>query len=247
MSVSGVRKTLKSFVSPEKALVYPRFFKTGKGEYGEGDKFIGVTVPYCRQVASEFKFLNFQELETLLLSPIHEERWIALKILTERFKRADSMAQKEIYRFYLKNRKGVNNWDLVDSSADKIVGAYLYKNPRCVSTLKGKHFKGCELLEKLAESQDLWERRIAIISTFYFIRMNDFSLTLEISQKLLKNEHDLIHKAVGWLLREIGKKDLETEENFLKTNYAALSRTTLRYAIEKFPEEKRMKYLRGDF
>jgi 3-methyladenine DNA glycosylase AlkD len=208
------------------------FFKTGKGEYGEGDVFAGLKVPTQRKLAREFRDLSFNDLKLLLNSKVHEERLISLLILVDRYENGDEQEKKVIFSFFLKNRKGINNWDLVDLSAPKIIGKHL------LNKNKSKLFK-------FAVSKNLWERRIAVLSTYEFIRNKDFKTTLKIAELLLEDEHDLIHKAVGWMLREIGKRDLQAEEKFLKIHYKKMPRTMLRYAIEKFPETKRKKYLQG--
>ncbi len=208
------------------------FFKTGKGDYGEGDVFAGLKVPTQRKLAREFKDLILTDLKVLLNSSVHEERLIALFILVDRYGKGNEKEKAEIFSFYMKNRKGINNWDLVDLSAPKIVGKHLLNKDR-------------SLLYKFASSKNLWERRIAVLSTYEFIRQDDFETTLEVAEILLEDKHDLIHKAVGWMLREIGKRDLQTEEKFLKKHYKKMPRTMLRYAIEKFPESKRKKYLQG--
>ena len=232
MSLTEIRKAISKQKNPTQALVLQRFFKTGKGEYGEGDIFYGIKVPEQRTIAKQFKDLTFDDLKELIKSRVHEERLIAAFILVDQYKRGDEKKKKIIFDFYLKNRKGINNWDLVDLSAPKIVGMYLLD--------KQKH-----LLYKFAHSKDLWEKRISIISTQTFIREHFYEDTLNISKILLHDKHDLIHKAVGWMLREIGNRDLETEEEFLKKHYKTMPRTMLRYAIEKFPEQKRIAYLRG--
>jgi len=227
-----LRKEIKTLSSPEVSKTMQWFFKTGKGEYGEGDVFVGLKVPTQRKLAREFKDLALIELKVLLNSPVHEERLISLFILVDRYGKGNEKEKAEIFSFYLKNRKGVNNWDLVDLSAPKIIGKHLLKRNK-------------SLLFKFALSKNLWERRIAVLSTYEFIRNNDFAVNLQISEMLLQDKHDLIHKAVGWMLREIGKRDLQAEENFLKINYKKMPRTILRYAIEKFPETKRKQYLNG--
>ena len=232
MSLTEIRKAISKQKNPTQALVLQRFFKTGKGEYGAGDIFYGIKVPEQRTIAKQFKDLTFDDLKELIKSRVHEERLIAAFILVDQYKRGDEKKKKIIFDFYLKNRKGINNWDLVDLSAPKIVGAYLIDKEK-------------ELLYKFANSNDLWEKRISIISTQAFIREHFFEDTLNISKILLGDKHDLIHKAVGWMLREIGNRDLETEEEFLKKHYKTMPRTMLRYAIEKFPEQKRIAYLRG--
>ena len=231
-SLEEIQKQLKSLGNKEKAKKHQSFFKTGPGEYGEGDVFIGVTVPELRKLAKENKTIGPNEIKQLLQSPIHEERLLSLFILIHRYSKGGEPEKKRIYELFLKNTKFINNWNLVDSSAGHIIGAFLF----------GKSKKP---LYDLAKSKNLWERRISIISTFYFIKRNQFSDTLKISKILLSDKEDLIHKAVGWMLREIGKRNISIEENFLKTNYKNMPRTMLRYAIEKFPEPKRQRYLKG--
>ncbi len=233
MSLSELRKILKKEANPSQAKILARFFKTGKGEYGEGDEFLGIKVPLSREIAKQFKDLSLEDIKELLYSPPHEERLISLFILTDQFRKADDKKKKIIYDFYLKNTKQINNWDLVDLSAERIIGAYLLDKDK-------------KILFKLARSKNLWERRIAIMSTFYFIKNGVFDTTLKISKMLLQDEHDLIHKAVGWMLREIGKRNLIEEEIILKKHYKIMPRTMLRYAIEKFPEKRRQAYLRGE-
>lgn len=232
MSLNELRKTIKKSVNPAQAKILSRFFKTGKGEYGEGDKFLGIKVPVTRAIAKQFKDLSLDEIQELIKSPIHEERLIALFILIEQYRKADEQKKKIIYGFYLKNTKRINNWDLVDLSAEKIIGTYLFNKDK-------------NILFNLARSKNLWERRIAIMSTYHFIRNEFYDTALEIAVVLLKDEHDLIHKAVGWMLREIGNRNIEVEEKYLKNNYKTMPRTMLRYAIEKFPEKKRQAYLKG--
>lgn len=214
---------LQKFASPAKAKSSAWFFKTGPGQYGEGDVFIGVTVPDQRKVANRYKDLPLVEIEKLLSSPIHEHRLTALIIL------AGKTVDKEIYDFYFRHTDRINNWDMVDLSA-QIVGKYLQDKDR-------------NMLRKLAVSKNLWERRIAIVATHTFIKANDFATTFTIAEILLKDAHDLIHKAVGWMLREVGKRDQEAEEKFLKKYYKTMPRTMLRYAIERFSEKKRHEYL----
>jgi 3-methyladenine DNA glycosylase AlkD len=227
-----IKARLQDLASSETAEVLQRFFKTGTGEYGEGDVFIGIKIPPLRKLAAEFQSASLTILKSLLKSRIHEERTLALMILVRQFARADERLQKQIYDFYLAHTLFINNWDLVDGSAPYIVGPFLWKRER-------------KQLHIFANSSSLWERRMAIISTFYFIRQNDFADALKIAESLLRDEHDLIHKAVGWMLREIGKRDLAAEESFLKLHCRRMPRTTLRYAIERFPESKRRKYLLG--
>ena len=221
-----IQEDLRKMANPEKAKVLQRFFKTGKGEYGEGDVFLGVTVPQTREVAKKYKDVGLGEVKKLLDSRIHEERLAGLLILVEKYKKD----RKRIYEFYLKNTKAINNWDLVDLTSHEIVGDYLLDKDR-------------RILYKLARSKNLWERRIAIVATHRFIRNNMFDDTLRISEILLDDEHDLIQKAVGWMLREVGKRDRKTEEKFLKTHYKKMPRTMLRYAIEKFDEKKKNFYM----
>jgi 3-methyladenine DNA glycosylase AlkD len=232
MSLKALRNTLKKEANLEQAKVYLRFFKTGKGEYGEGDEFLGIKVPVSRIIAKQYKDLLFQEVQELLKSKKHEERLIALFILIEQYRKGGEEMKKKIYTFYLENSKRVNNWDLVDLSAGRIIGAYLLERNK-------------NILFKLAKSKNLWERRMAIMSTFHFIKNGFYNTTLDISDILLNDKHDLIHKAVGWMLREIGNRDLSTEEIYLKKHYKNMPRTMLRYAIEKFPENKRQSYLKG--
>lgn len=225
---------LQQLTSTERALLSARYFKTGPGEYGEGDVFIGLTVPQTRSVVKTFKNLSLVELEILLHSPIHEERLAALLILVEQFKKAESKKQKEIVDFYLNNTAFINNWDLVDSSAHYIIGPYFEKDP--------------SPLFKLAKSKNMWERRIAMIASFHTIRKGDAAIALKLAESLLSDSHDLMHKAVGWMLREIGKYcSEETLKAFLKRHYPKIPRTTLRYAIEKFPESERKAWLKGPF
>jgi 3-methyladenine DNA glycosylase AlkD len=208
------------------------FFKTGKGEYGEGDIFIGVRVPVIRALAKKYGEISLSEIVSILQSKVHEERMLALVLMVNKFKKAQVEESQALYSSYLDNTQYINNWDLIDISALHIVGAFLYDRDRSI-------------LMKLAQSKSMWERRIAIMSTFYFIRKNDFRDTLKIAQLLINDQQDLIHKAVGWMLREIGNRNLKTEEDFLKPFYNKMPRTMLRYSIEKFPEAKRKKYLSG--
>lgn len=232
MTAQKIRKRLRQLASREKARVLRGFFKTGPGEYGEGDVFLGVMVPVIRRVAKEFQGAPLVEIESLLASPIHEERLLALFMLVSAFTRGDESRKKKIYSLYLKNAKYINNWDLVDLSAPNIVGAYLLSRSR-------------KPLYAFAKSRSLWKRRIAILATFPFIKQNDFADSLGIATILLTDDHDLLHKAVGWMLREVGKRSLPVEEKFLKQHYKHMPRTMLRYAIERFPEGKRRKYLDG--
>ncbi len=227
-----LKKELRNKADPKRAKVLQGFFKTGAGQYGDGDMFLGIIVPDLRKIAVKYKNLSFLEVTELLKSKIHEERLTALLILTHNFKESGEQERKKIFNFYLKNTRFINNWDLVDLSADKIMGEYL----------SGK--KDRKILYKLSKSKNLWERRIAIISTFNFIKNGEFKDTLKISRLLLNDDHDLIRKAVGWMLREAGKRSFEAEEKFLRKHYKKMPRIMLRYAIEKFPESKRRGYLK---
>ncbi len=229
--LNQLKGDLQELGNPEKAKIYQRFFKTGKGEYGEGDIFLGVTNPEQRKTAKKYTDLSLKELRELLSDKIHEYRSTSLFVLIDKYRKSDEAGKKKIYDFYLKNTKNINNWDLVDLSSYHILGDYLLERNKSI-------------LYKLAKSDNLWEKRIAIISTYWFIKNNQFEDTLKISEIFLKDEHDLIHKAVGWMLREVGKRDLETEEKFLKKYYKKMPRTMLRYSIEKFDEDKRKYYLK---
>lgn len=215
---------------PKKAQSLARFFKTGKGEYGEGDVFWGLTVPEQRRIAKKHSSLSLSEVEKLLHSKVHEHRLTALLLLGEKYRKGDCSGKEEIYRLYLRNTKRVNNWDMVDLSAPHIIGDYVLDGDKTI-------------LRKLANSANLWERRIAILATFPGIKENKFDEALNIAELLLRDRDDLIHKAVGWMLREIGKRDQEVEEQFLKRHYRLMPRTMLRYAIERFDEKKRKFYL----
>jgi len=232
MLIEQIRTKLQKLADKERAAVSKRFFKTGPGEYGEGDLFLGIRVPELRKLAKEYDDINLDETKQLLQSAIHEERFLALAILVRSYGKGDKAQQKKIYEFYLGNTRFVNNWDLVDASAEHIVGAFLAD-------------KSTAPLYKLAGARGLWERRIAITSTFHFIKQGRFSETVRIAEMLLSDEEDLIHKAVGWMLREVGKRDFRTEENFLRRHYKKMPRTMLRYAIERFPESERRGYLKG--
>jgi 3-methyladenine DNA glycosylase AlkD len=223
---------LKELANPDIATHSQRFFKTGKGEYGEGDKFLGIRVPVLRKCAREHGELSLKDILELLRSPFHETRLVSLLIMIAKYSKSSSAERDLIYRSYLGNTKYINNWDLVDCSAEHIVGAHLFDGDR-------------KSLYKLARSKDLWERRISIMSTFYFIKRDDFTDTMHIAELLLSDKEDLIHKASGWMLREIGKRNLKTEESFLIKHYRDMPRVMLRYAIEKFPESERRAYLYG--
>ena len=232
MAIEKIQKRLRQFASREKAKVLQGFFKTGPGEYGEGDLFLGVMVPDIRKVAKEFCNTPLRDVLRLLSSKHHEERLLALLMLARVFDEGDESMKRKIYNLYLGNTHFINNWDLVDISAPNIVGAWLVGRSR-------------KPLYRLAKSRDLWTRRISILSTLAFIRQSDFSDALMISRILLADKHDLIHKAVGWMLREIGKRDRRVEEKFLMRHYRHMPRTMLRYAIERFPERLRKSYLNG--
>jgi 3-methyladenine DNA glycosylase AlkD len=234
MSISQLKKDLRNLADKKQAVLLQRFFKTGKGEYGEGDVFLGIKVPVQRQVAAKYLNMPLAEVEKLLHSKIHEHRLTALIIWVNQFKKADKKGQETIYNLYLKNTKWINNWDLVDLSAHKIVGAYLLDKPR-------------NILYKLAKSELLWEKRIAVVATFAFIANQEFEDTIKLARILLKDKHDLMHKAVGWALREVGKKSNKGYNlllEFLDKHCLEMPRTMLRYAIERLPEEKRLYYLK---
>jgi 3-methyladenine DNA glycosylase AlkD len=230
-----IEHTLMQQANPEKALILQRFFKTKPGEYGEGDVFIGISVPIQRKIAKQYyKQIDAKSLLVLLQSPIHEYRLTALFILVLQYTHAQTDDEKEtLIGIYLSNTQYVNNWDLVDSSAYNLLGKHLYTQSRSI-------------LYQLAHSTDLWEQRIAIITTYYFIRQRDFEDTLHIARILLHHPHDLIHKAVGWMIREIGNRDYETAYAFLVEHYAQMPRTMLRYAIERFDEPVRLAFLKGE-
>ena len=225
---------LKSLGNPEKAKGYQRFFKTGKGQYGEGDIFMGIRTPVQREIAKKYSVLSLKDLQKLLESKIHEHRFVALVILMDKYKKAkkNHVEKMRLFQFYLKNTNRINNWDLVDVSAPNIVGDFSVN-------------EGNEMIRHLAKSDNLWKKRIAIISTAAYIKRRNFGETLAVADMLLKDKHDLIHKAVGWMLREVGKRNTDILEIFLKTRYKEMPRTMLRDAIEKFPEEKRKRYLGG--
>ena len=230
--LKSINKELKALADPQKAKELMRFFKTGPGEYGQGDIFRGITIPNLRNIAKKYKDIDIDESLELLHSKYHEDRMLALLIWTIKFPKCSPADQKKLYKLYISSSEYVNNWDLVDLACPKIVGTYLLDKDR-------------KPLYKLAKSKNLWENRMAILATYTFIKKEDFSDTLAISDILLNHPHDLIHKAVGWMLREVGKIDLQTEEDFLIPRYNNMPRTMLRYAIEKFDEPKRQKYLKG--
>ncbi|HKM18316.1 MAG: DNA alkylation repair protein [Firmicutes bacterium] len=227
-----ITQELLTYVEPEKAEFYPKFFQAEQGGYGKGDQFIGVRVPFQRKVARKYyKTITLDELYSLMHSPVHEFRSTALFVLVNKFQKSKSESEREqIVSYYLANLDYVNNWDLVDASADKILGTYLFDKDR-------------SLLYELAASNDLWRQRIAVIATFYFIKQNDFGDTLRLAELLMDHEHHLIHKAVGWMLREIGNRDLKTEVVFLEKHHLRMPRTMLRYAIEKFDSNLRRRFL----
>lgn len=230
-----IKQALEILAIPEKAEFFPKFFKTGKGEYGEGDIFIGVTVPDQRSVAKDFyNKISLEELSELLSSKIHEHRLTALLILVYKFEKTnDKSHQKEIIGFYLNHLQCINNWDLVDTSCYKILGRYCFENH------DGK------ILEKLSDSENMWEKRMAIVGTMHYIKKGNFELTKTFALKNLKHPHDLMHKATGWLLREMGKKNEKELLGFLNLHYKEMPRTCLRYAMEKLDEKIRQDYLKG--
>jgi 3-methyladenine DNA glycosylase AlkD len=232
MNLEALRREIRKLGSPERAKHSLRFFRTGPGEYGEGDKFLGLTVPEMRAIAKQYRDLDHDEILELLQSEWHEDRVVALLLLLDGYKRGDDTRRGRIHSAYLANTRRINNWDLVDMSAGSIVGGHL-------------DAAEISLLVKLARSKDLWERRIAIVATFHFIKRGELAPTLRISEMLLGDRHDLIHKAVGWMLREVGKKDRKVLDAFLAKHYREMPRTMLRYAIERHPEPVRKRYLAG--
>lgn len=233
--VQIISKALSDLSIPENVKILQKFFKTGKGEYAEGDLFIGVKVPDQRSVAKEFyNKISLKELSELLSSKIHEHRLTALLMLVYKFEKIkDKIQQKEIVDFYLKHTKYINNWDLVDTSCYKILGRYCFEN------------QDSKILEKLSESENMWEKRMAIVGTMHHIKKGKFELTKTFALKNLYHPHDLMHKANGWLLREMGKMDEKELLDFLNLHYKEMPRTCLRYAIEKLDEELRQDYLKG--
>ncbi len=232
MPVQLIEKKMRRLADRKKARLLQGFFKTGPGEYGEGDVFLGITVPVLRRLAREFDGLPPGDAALLLQSSFHEERLLALLMLVRAFAQAGEADKKRIFTLYVRNIRYINNWDLVDLSAPAIVGGYFAGRNRA-------------RLYAFAGSKNVWKRRIAVLATFAFIRQNDFADSLNIAEKLIGDRHDLIHKATGWMLREIGKRDRRTEEQFLLRYYKKMPRTMLRYAIERFPEAKRKRYLKG--
>jgi 3-methyladenine DNA glycosylase AlkD len=227
-----VQQAIRCLANPAKAKVLQRFFKTGPGEYGEGDQFLGLTAAQSHGLAKQFQELPLPEIAQLLKSKVHEDRLVAGLILVLQFQKYENK-QKNIFKFYLKNRRGFNNWDLIDSTAPLIVGASLYRDA-----------SERNLLKKLAKSKNLWDRRIAMLGTFYFIRQDQFSPTLQVAKMLIKDEEDLIHKASGWMLREIGKRDIKPLLKFLDQYSKQMPRTMLRYSIEKLSASQRAYYMR---
>jgi 3-methyladenine DNA glycosylase AlkD len=259
MNLTGqFKKDLKKFADPQKVKLLQRFFKTGKGEYGEGDVFLGIMVPQSRALAKKYKDLDLKAVKSLIESKYHEERLIALFILINKYKTTNH--KKICFHFYVKNMKYINNWDLVDLSAPNIVGRHLFNQRGPAASLPpvsapseasvravGSPSSGVTplILVNLAKSKNIWERRIAVLATFWFIKNNKFGESLKLAEILLSDKQDLIHKAVGWMLREIGKRDRETEIEFLNKYYKQMPRTMLRYAIERFPKNLKRSYMLG--
>jgi 3-methyladenine DNA glycosylase AlkD len=233
VTAKEIHRRLERLANKRRAKFLQKFFRTDAGQYGEGDVFLGIRVPVLRRLANKYSALPNDETLLLLRSPIHEARLFSLIVLVRSFAKADEVRQRRIYELYLDNLKHINNWDLVDVSAPPIVGAFLMDKSKTP-------------LYTLAKSANLWERRISIMATAYFIRRNHFSATLKIAKLLLVDKQDMVHKAAGWMLREIGKRDREVEETFLRSHYKRMPRTMLRYAIEQFPKAKRRGYLEGN-
>ncbi len=232
MSFQEAKKALRAHANAKHAEHHQRFFKTGPGEYGEGDIFLGLRVPQVRAVAKEFKGLSLKDLTRFLKSPIHEDRLFAIFVLVHQYQKAEGSEGKALVDFYLAHTDRINNWDIVDASAHKILGHYLLERPR-------------KILDQLARSKSLWERRIAMIATYTFIKNGDLAPTQALAKKLLKDEEDLMHKATGWMLREMGKQDEDTLLDFLDAHGQKMPRTMLRYSIERLPEDVRQGYLKG--
>ena len=230
--VADIKNEMRKLANKKIAEHSQRFFKTGKGQYGEGDIYLGIRVPVLRKIAKKFRRISLAEVSKLLESKFHEERLLSILMLVNLFKSGDEDDQELIYELYLDKTKFINNWDIVDISAGNIVGAFLFEKDKAP-------------LYRLVFSENLWERRIAIVATFYFIRNDEFDDTLKIAEILFTDKEDLIHKAVGWMLREVGKRVIEIEEEFLEEHYLKMPRTMLRYAIERFPETRRKMYLKG--
>jgi 3-methyladenine DNA glycosylase AlkD len=229
-SYVAARRRLREFADRDRAVFVQGFFKTGPGQYGEGDRFLGIRVPDLRKVAREFRWLPLADLRALLRSEWHEDRLLALVILVDQFERGDAKTRNAIYRLYLASTANINNWDLVDASAPQIVGGHLAKRSR-------------KPLYRLVKSKSVWERRISLLATYHFIRMGEFNDTFALTESLLGDEHDLIHKAGGWMLREVGKRDRAALESFLRKHAAKMPRTLLRYAIERFPPSTRRRFM----
>ena len=227
-----VHMALLALANPRKAAFLAGFFKTGKGQYAEGDRFLGISVPAIRHLTRQFRHLDLKGCERLLQSPYNDGRLLALLILVEHHRKGDADVKNKVYRIYLKNRQWVNNWNLVDSSAPHIVGCHLLQQDR-------------SLLYELTQSRSLWDRRIAMLATFAFIRANDFADALKLTELFLTDEHDLMHKACGWMLREVGKRNRTALESFLRRHHRVMPRTMLRYAIERFDPARRKAYLTG--
>jgi 3-methyladenine DNA glycosylase AlkD len=230
MSAATIHREMKSLANPSRAAAVSRFFKTAPGQYGAGDRFLGIRVPMLRKLAAEYQTLSLRGLSALLGSPWHEERLLALLILVRQYSRAEAADRKAIYRLYMSHTAHIDNWDLVDCSAEHIVGAHLRDGMRT-------------RLLRLARSKALWERRIAILATFHYVKQREFDDTLRVARLLRDDPHDLIHKAVGWMLREVGKRNRAVEEEFLRQHAKRMPRTMLRYAIEHFPQRLRRRYL----
>lgn len=227
-----LKKDLDKLADSSRAKLLQKFFKTGKGEYGEGDLFLGITVPDSRSIAKHYSsVISLADIKIMLQSKFHEERLAALLILVDKYEKSTAEAKPFLADFYLSNSQFINNWDLVDLSAPKILGDYLLSRSRAI-------------LYELSQSKNVWKRRIAIISTFIFIRNNQFADTLKLSELLMNDSHDLIHKAIGWMLREVGKKDEEVLTSFLDDHYKRMPRTMLRYAIERLSKEQKEHYMK---
>ena len=228
-----IQKEIRANADPAKAKILQNFFKTAKGQYGHGDRFLGVTVPVLRKIAKKYIEMDLDDAIRLLESSYHEERFAALLILMEKFRKSDHHEKEKIFKIYLRNTAHINSWDLVDISAEHIIGAYLEEREK-------------NILFDLAKSNSIWERRISILSTFGYIKKKEYLLTLELAEILINDDQDLIHKAVGWMLREIGKRcSVDVLREFLKEKYKKMPRTMLRYAIERFEEAERIKYLKS--
>ena len=232
-TLADLERELAAASDPERARNLAWFFKTGKGQYGEGDEFCGITVPVQRKIARRYRHLRLTDVKKLLKSRVHEHRFTGLEILVFQYEAGDARARQKIFDFYLENTQRINNWDLVDTSAPYVVGQHLLSRPR-------------RILYRLAKSPNLWERRIAMVSTMAFIAQNDLEDTFAVAALLLNDKHDLIHKAIGWMLREAGKRSQIALLAFLKRNYARMPRTALRYSIERLPEARRKRALKGN-